>query len=152
MTKKIVFVVILVGFLAMVYANGNAKDLPMEDIENQLKEKTKIEKMAKCDNRNLMQFFGLDYEQYESHIFYKGKEALSVEEVLIVKAASEDDLADVKDAVESRIQSQIKTFDGYGPKQVAMLKNAIVTTKGNYLFYCVATDPDKYEEVFKDAI
>lgn len=152
MTKKIVFVVVLVGFLAMVYANGNAKDLPMEDIENQLKEKTNIEKMAKCDNRNLMQFFGLDYEQYESHIFYKGKEALSVEEILIVKAHSEDDLASVKDAVDTRIASQIKTFEGYGPEQVAMLKNAIVTTKGNYLFYCVSKNPEKYEEVFKDAI
>ena len=72
--------------------------------------------------------------------------------MLIVKAHSKEDLSPVKDAVDARIASQIKTFEGYGPEQVAMLKNAIVTTKGNYLFYCVSKNPEKYEEVFKDAI
>jgi hypothetical protein len=85
-------------------------------------------------------------------MYYKGKEALSVDEVLIVKAKNKDDLAQVKDLVEDRISSQTATFEGYGPTQVAELKNAIVETKGVYLFYCVAKNPDKYEEVFKDAI
>lgn len=152
MVKKIIFIVVLIGFLAVVYANGNAKDVPMKDIETLLKKNTNIEKMAKCSNRDLVQFLGLDYEQFESHIYYKGKEALSVEEVFIVKANSKADLSGVKDKVEERIDSQKTTFEGYGPTQVAMLKNAIIITKGNYLFYCVSKDSDKFEEVFKDAI
>ncbi len=89
-----------------------------------------------------------------NHIsFIKEKEALSVEEVLVVKAHSKDDLTSVKDAVDARIASQIKTFEGYGPGTGGDAeKNAIVTTKGNYLFYCVSKTPEKYEEVFKDAI
>lgn len=152
MIKKTIFVVILAGFLALVYANGNAKDVPMKDIENLLKKNTTIEKMAKCSNRDLMQFIGLDYEQFDSHIYFKGKEALSVEEVLIVKANSKEDLSTVKDKVEERIASQTTAFEGYGPTQVAMLDDAIVTTKGNYLFFCVSKNPDVFEEVFKDAI
>lgn len=152
MIKKSIFVIILIAFLAAVYAGNNAKDVPIADIEKALIAKTDIESMEKCSNRNLMQFFQLDYEQYESHIYYKSTKALSVTELLIVKAAAKDDLAAVKDAVDNRIESQIKTFQGYGPKQVALLKNAIVKTKGNYLFYCTGKNAEKYEEVFTDAI
>ncbi len=152
MLKKGIFVLILVAFLAMVYADGSSGDVPMADIEKQLLESTDMSKMTKCDNRNLMQFFGLDYEQYNSHIYYKGTEALSVDEILIIKANSKNDLNGVKDAVENRIDTQITTFEGYGPKQVALLKNAIVTTKGNYLFYAVCDDAEKAEEVFEHVI
>lgn len=152
MIKKTIFVVVLISFLAIVYANGNAKDVPLRDIDALLRKETNIEKMAKCNNRDLMQFISLDYEQFDSHLYYKGKEALSVEEILIVKVNSKDILSAIKDKVEERIESQITTFEGYGPEQVAMLGNAIVTTKGNYLFYCVSKNPDKFEEVFKDAI
>lgn len=86
MIKKSIFLIILIVFLTMVYADGNAKDVPMEDIENKLIEETDLGKMAKCGNRNLMQFLNLDYQQYDEYLYYKGKEALSVDEVLIVKA------------------------------------------------------------------
>lgn len=152
MLKKGIFVVILAVFLGMVYADGNAKDIPLSDIEKRLDSKTKISEMAKCSNRDLLQFISLDYQIYDSHIYYKSDKALSVEELLIVKAKNKDDLAEVKDAVEKRVESQITTFEGYGAEQVAMLKNYIITTRGNYLFYCVAETPEKYEEVFKDAV
>ena len=57
-----------------------------------------------------------------------------------------------EDAAESRIDSQTHTFESYGPAQVAMLKNAIVLKKGQYLFYCTAKNPDTYEEVFNHVI
>lgn len=152
MLKKIIFTVILIVFLSGVYANGSAKDVPMEDIEEQLIQNTDIEKMAKCDNRSLMQFFGLDYETFDAHIYYKGTEALSVDEILIVKAEDKSDLDQVRDAVEKRISSQIATFEGYGPKQVALLKNAVITLKGDYLFYATGKDAEKMEEVFADAV
>ena len=152
MIKKSIFLIILIVFLTMVYADGNAKDVPMEDIENKLIEETDLGKMAKCGNRNLMQFLNLDYQQYDEYLYYKGKEALSVDEVLIVKAKNRDDLSAVKDAVENRIDSQITTYEGYGPSQVALLKNAVVTTKGKYLFYCTGKSAEKNEEVFDSVI
>ena len=152
MIKKILSVIVLVLFLAGVYANGNAKDISMPEIEQQLQNHTAFNKMTKCDNRNLMQFFGLDYQQYDSYLYYKSSEALSVEEILIVKAKEKSDLSGVQDAVDTRIDSQISTFEGYGPTQVAQLKNAVVVTKGNYLFYCTGDDAEDLEEVFEDAV
>lgn len=152
MAKKAFFIVVLAVFLVFVYTGQNAGDVPMEEIEKQLVEQTELTEMQKCGNRTLMQFYGLDYEQFDSYIYYKSDKALSVEELLIVKAKDRADLASVKEAAESRIQSQIKTYEGYGPKQVAMLKNAIVTLRGSYLFCCIADAPETYKEVFTDVI
>ncbi len=152
MAKKAVFVIVLAFFLIFIYTGQNADDVPMEEIEQQLTENTDLASMSKCGNRMLMQFYGLDYEQLDEYIYYKSTEALSVEELLIVKAKDKSSLDSIKDAAESRIQSQIKTYESYGPKQVAMLENAIITVRGKYLFCCVADAPESYKEVFTDAI
>jgi hypothetical protein len=149
---KVILILVLIIFLAIVYSRANAKNVSMSKIDSDLRAKTGIEKMEKCNNRQLMQFMELDYSNYQSYIYYKSTEALGVEEVLVIKAKHRSDLTAVQDAVDKRISSQISTFESYGPTQVAMLKNAIVTKKGRYLFYCVSSNPEKYEEVFKHAI
>ena len=146
MAKKAVFVVILIIFLFSVYARAGAKDVPMKEIEKALTAQTDMTQMAKCDNRNL------DYEQYDSYLYYKGKEALSVDEVLVIKTHEKTDLDNIKDAVEKRIDSQKATFDGYGPTQVALLSNAVIITKGNYLFYCTGKNADDTGEVFRNVV
>ena len=140
---KCALLVVLFAFLAIVYSRENAKDVSMDKIEAQLIKKTNIEKLQKQKPRDLVQFIGLDANNYE---------AVSVDEVLVIKVKNKSDVKAVKDAVEKRITSQIEAFDNYGPEQVKELKNAIVTSRGKYVFYGVAKDPDKYEEVLLSVI
>lgn len=152
MAKKISFVVILIIFLTAVYAHGNAKDVPLKDIDGLLSEKTDITSMEKEDDRGLMQFMHMDPARFEEYLYYRNSEALSVEELLIVKVEDREELSSLKDDVDKRIREQTKTFESYGPVQIDMLKNAIVSTNGNYLFYCTGPNGEKYREVFYDAI
>ena len=126
---KCALLVVLFAFLAIVYSRENAKDVSMDKIEAQLIKKTNIEKLQKQKPRDLVQFIGL-----------------------VIKVKNKSDVKAVKDAVEKRITSQIEAFDNYGPEQVKELKNAIVTSRGKYVFYGVAKDPDKYEEVLLSVI
>ena len=149
---KVAFIGILVVFLAVVYMMNDADNVPMSRIEEALKKETDVEELKKCNTRELLEFVGLDYANYSEVLYYKSKVALDVTELAIIKAKDKNDLNDVEDAVESRIASQINTYQDYGPKQVNQLKNAVITKRGNYLFYCVADDPEKYEEVFRNAV
>ncbi len=149
---KIILTAVLIIFLLVVYGQANAKDVPMSTIEKALTSSTDIQQMHKCSSRELMEFMSIDASQYKGFIYYKSKNALGVEEVLVLKAARGQSLSGAEDAAESRIDSQITTFENYGPEQVAMLKNAIVVKKGQYLFYCTAKNPDKYEEAFNHVI
>lgn len=150
---KIVLVAALLLFLFFVYRGNSAKDVPVKDIESALVKQTNIEKiMEPCGDRDLLQFMGLDYRDYDSYVYYKTSEALGVDELLIVKVKNRSDLTGVEDAVDKRVSSQITKFDSYGPSQVRELNNAIIEKKGKYLFYCTAKSPEKYEEVFRNAI
>ena len=149
---KLILILILVVFLMLVYQSARAEDVPVDTIEQALRKETDIESMEKCGNRQLMQFIGLDHSQYDGYIYYRTREALGVDELLIVKAQEREDLPQVEDMVEQRIKDQMVTFDSYGPSQVRLLKNAVIYKKGNYLFYCVGKDPDRYEEVLKHAV
>ena len=149
---KMALVLVLIIFLAIVYNMNNAKDVPLKDIESELKEKTDIKDLKKCNTRELLEFIGIDYSNYDEVIYYKSGIALDVKEILIVKAKEKSDLDAVEDAVETRINDQINTYRDYGPKQVAELKNAVVIKRGKYLFYAVSPKPEKYEEVFAHAV
>lgn len=152
MYKKIFFTIILIIFLVAVYSHGNAKDVPLKNIDKALSQQKTISSMEKLNERQLLQFLNLDATKFKEFIYYKGTEALSVEELLIIKANNKEDLSTVKDVVDKRITEQIKTFESYGPDQVAMLKNAVISTKGNYLFYCVSENAEEYKEVLFNAI
>ena len=149
---KAAFIAVLIIFLAAVYDMNDARNVPMRDIENSLKAKTDIEELKKCNTRELLEFVGIDYSGYSEVLYYKSRVALDVTELCIVKAHSRNDLNDVQDAVEKRVDSQINTYRDYGPKQVNQLKNAVITKRGKYLFYCVADEAEKYEEVFRHAV
>lgn len=152
MIKKILLTVILVVFLGMVYSYGNAKDVPLSEIDQAFSKAQVLSSMEKASPRQVSQFFKIESSQYEDCLYYRNTEALSVEEVLIIKVKTKNDISPIKDALENRISSQIKAFDGYGPKQVALVKNHKLFVKGNYIFFCVGKKPDKIAEVFKDAI
>lgn len=149
---RLLLILALAAFLRGVYTSADAADVSMESIRTAMLEKTKISALQECHERKLLQFMGINYQNYDSYIYYKSKESLGVDEVLVVKVKNTSDLEGLKDAVESRIKSQEKVFDGYGTEQMKLLKNGIVETKGKYLFYCVSEDSAQYEEVFRDAV
>ncbi len=147
-----VFICVLAAFLASVYVMNDAENVPMAKIEDSLTRETDLGDMKKCNTRELLEFMGIDYSLYDEVLYCKSKVALDVTELLIVKANDKKDLNGVQDAVEKRVSSQINTYRDYGPEQVSQLKNAVILKRGNYLFYCVAADPEKYEEVFSNAV
>lgn len=146
-------VVVLILFLVMIYGRDGANDVPLEDIKTSITENCTMEKMESCSDRDLMKFIGLNAEEYgDSFVYIKSNESLGVEELLILKTPSESKLDAAKDACESRIDSQINTFKGYGAEQCRMLGQATLFTKGDYLFYSVGDNSYEYEEVFRNAI
>ena len=152
MIKKILYTLILIMFLASVYIHGNAKDIPLKDIDKMLMEEKTISSMEASSDREMLEFMNIDPATLSEYIYYQGTEALSVEELLIIKVKDKAQLASLKDAVEKRIEDQISTFESYGPVQVAMLENAIISTKGNYIFYSTGKHSEKYKEVLFNAI
>lgn len=152
MIVRSLLVLALVFFLWAIYSSSRASDVSMESIREAMIQNTDIQEMEECGDRKLLQFLNLNYQEYDSYLYWKSKESLGVDEVLVVKVREASDLDGVKDAAEARVKSQERIFESYGPDQMKLLGNAVIETRGKYLFYCVSEQATKYEEVFRDAV
>jgi len=153
MKKKLIFLAVLTVFLALVFMRQNSADIPLADIESQLLSETDISRsMRKSGDLDLLHFMSVAPQDTVEYLYYRDTGALSVDELLIIKAHGHNELGPFRDAVEARIDEQIKTFEGYGPDQVAALNSALIIEKGPYILYYVGPDQDLIEEVFTHAI
>lgn len=149
---KVAFIVVLAIFLIFVYWTESAKDIPMSQIEKALLSNKYVKEMTVQTPRELERYMHIAASNYDGFFYTRSVNNLAVDEVLVVKAKSKDQLNQLKDAIDNRINQQITNYQGYAPRQVSMLKNAKTFTKGNYIFYCVSKKPDSISEDFTDVI
>ena len=108
--------------------------------------------MGQATVLDFKRIFGLNAEDYEGIAYFKPVSQMDVEELLIVKVKSEEQMESLEEAADERIENQKKSFDGYGAAQCALLEKAIVKKKGNFLFYCTSPDAEEYCNRFVDAM
>lgn len=149
---KIAFLIVLAIFLIFVYWTESAKDVPMSNIEKKLLKNKYVEEMKVQTPRELERYMQISSSNYDGFFYARSVNNLAVDEVLIVKVKSREQLNNLQDAVDARLKQQIVNYQGYAPEQVSMLKNAKTFTKGNYIFYCVSKKPDSISEDFTDVI
>lgn len=149
---KVIFLIILAVFLIFVYWTESAKDVPMNTIEKELLKNKYVKEMKVQTARELKRYMQISASDYDGFFYARSVNNLAVDEVLIIKVKSKEQLDYLKDAVDTRLKQQITNYQGYAPKQVSMLKNAKTFTKGNYIFYCVSKKPDSISEDFTDVI
>lgn len=149
---KVVFLIVLAFFLIFVYWTESAKDVPMSNIEKKLLKNKYVEEMKVQTPRELERYMQISGSNYDGFFYARSVNNLAVDEVLIVKVKSREQLNNLQDAIDARLKQQIANYQGYASEQVSMLKNAKTFTKGNYIFYCVSKKPDSISEDFTNVI
>ena len=87
---------------------------------------------------------------YESFMSYGPISYMNVEEITIFKQSDKQKRQQLLEKVESHIDSQIKSFEGYGIEQTEMLKKAMVIQKQEYIICVVLPDIDAVETCLND--
>lgn len=132
--------------------NGETAGGDEQDEGKETQDEGVFDGMGPATALDFKRIFGLNAEDYEGTAYFKPISQMDVEELLIVKVASDDQMETLEKAVEERIENQKKSFDGYGAAQCALLEKAIVKEKGNFLFYCTSPDAEEYCDRFADAL
>ena len=107
----IVFVVVL-----MMYTSGSSKsfDEVRQSVEAALDTESLTEQEASVFKRN----FGLNAADYTGVMYYSTGANISAEEILLIKVRSEDQIQEVTNAIDERVESRINDFEGYAPDEV----------------------------------
>lgn len=150
--KKYILTLSFVCTMFVASGCGINNDKSASSIIEDISKTVNLNNMEKSDSKSLRRFFGLNSSEFEDFSIYIPKSTMDVEEMLVIKVKDKGQIQGIEDAIDSRVNKQIESFSGYGPKQVALLQDYEVKDKGNFVFYGVSKDLDKLTDAFKESI
>ena len=98
--------------------------------------------MQRASDILLRKNLGLDADTLSGAVYYATTDFMDVSEVLILKEADTDLLDTVEQTVRERIKASRAVFESYGPEQVALLDNAQIYRKADYLILVIKDRAD----------
>jgi hypothetical protein len=112
-----------------------------------------LSRMQQGSDSVVKRLYSLDCSEFDGVMLYWPVSNMDAEEILIVKLKDISQQETVKKAIENRLQTQKKSFDGYGVEQYDLLTtHAVVDIQGNYILFAVSPDCEKIESAFRAAL
>lgn len=149
---KWLFVAALCVFLYFMLSANRESRAAFSDVQEAVISTADLTPMAEGDNQTFKRLYGLSASDYENVLLYYPTTNMGAEELLLIQLKDLSQQQAVKDAIESRLDTQKKSFDGYGVDQYAMLEKAVVEVQGNYILLVVANDPAPVRKAFLGAL
>ena len=139
------FVIIL-----MLFMSGSTR--PFDEVKEAVAESLDPDELTEQDGARLKRDFGLNAADYSGVAYYSAKSTISASEVLLIRVDNDSQVRTVTDAIDSRIESRKNDFASYIPEQYALLENAKISVRGNYIFYAVSEKADDYLNAFSGSL
>lgn len=149
--KWLAVVLMLIFFIKLTSGTGDS-NASFESVSEAVTKTLDQTNMTSADNQMIKRLYGLDPSQFDGILCYSPATNMAAEEVLLIKLKSDDQQDAVREAIEARRDSQMRTFDGYGFEQYAMLEQSIIEVHGNYILYISSNDPKTTVKAFSDAL
>lgn len=92
----------------------------------------------------------LSYDMVDSYFYAYAKDG-TAEEIAAIKLKDKGDVASMMDSLHDHVKQREGTFQEYDPKQVEMVKNAVVTRQGNYITLIISQKNGLVQKVFQES-
>ena len=142
----------LAAYLTVLYTSDSAKNIPMEQISQTMEQNQDIVSLNQETRSDLKRYYQTDDRSIDGYFFYKAASPMAVEEICIMKARDSEQANTLLESANSHLSSQKQVFEGYGTDQMALLNNAIVAKKGNYVYYMCGADAQNWRTAFLSLI
>lgn len=142
----------LLLFIGSLLMGGKNSKADIEQVAQNVEQSVSMESLSRADNRMVKRLFGINAGDYEGTALYVSDSNMKVEEILIVKLKEASQAEEVEKAVQSRLERQLDSFEGYDPQQCALLEAHVLDTVGNYLLYVVHDDAAAADRAFRKSL
>ena len=149
---KYLMVVLLIIYVVFLVTQEGDNTVSVDTIEKNITKAVKLEGMKKGTTQDLKKYYSLNANDYEGISLYIPDDVMSVNEILVIKVKNESQIETVEKAVEIRVNTQEKNFEGYGVEQTKLIHAAIIETRGRYVLLAVSKDADRIDAAFKKSI
>ncbi len=150
---KWIFAVIIIVMIVSKFAANRTSKASFEKVQKAVvKTVQKDETMLDGDKNMIKRLYGLNPADYDGMMLKYPSTNMDVNEVLLVKLKNLDQQKPVTEAVEARLATQKKNFDGYGTDQYSILEKSVVDVRGNYILFVVAKNPGPIVKAFESSL
>lgn len=149
---RIGMVVILLVFIILLQVGNKNSNSTLNAVTDSVIKAIKVEGMEESNNRMFKKFYGLNASDYEGVTLYAPVTNMNAEELLIIKLKDRSQAESVTEAINSRLETQKSSFEGYGIEQFDLLENHILDVQGNFILYIVHPDATKADQAFRSSL
>lgn len=147
-----ILIALLIVFIAHLLSGGKTSSTPVETVAAKVTAAADLTNVTQADSQKLKKYYGLNANDYEGVAFYLGNSNMDVDEILIVRMKDSAQENALKDAMQTRIDTQTQSFEGYGVNQTKLLKDAVIDVKGNYALLVVNEKAAEADEAFRKSL
>lgn len=149
---KYLLILALLGFVFLQLSTNRESSADFSTVQEAVLSAADTSPMVESDNIMLKRLYGLDGADYDGVMLFTPTTNMGAEELLLVKLRDLSQQEAVVTAMETRIETQIGIFEGYGVEQTAMLEKAVLEVQGNYILLVVSADPAPVKQAFLSAL
>ena len=149
---KVILGIGIVVYLVLLCIQGYSNDISLDNLQKRYEKQKLLSGMQEQKEKNLRRYYGIEAAQCEEYLYYKAESTMAVDELLIVKAGSAKEAKEMEKNAKNHLESQKKSFEGYGIEQTALLKKAEVGSTGKYVIYMAGEKASKQKKVFDEMV
>lgn len=150
----IITLIIIVSIFLVINFNNkqNIIEIDIEELGKKISESGVFQdEIAKVDKEIVYKAYGFNDNLIKEIVSYQGSGATS-EEILILQVNEKENLNEVKEMINNRIEERKEIFVSYLPKEVYKLENNIFRVYNNYIIMCISNDNEKVDEIINQII
>lgn len=129
-----------------------AKEVSVQDIYKSVGESTQLPSMVEGDDNFISNYYGIDPANLDSYVFASAEDATLATSVIIMKAKSEDVVANLESALNTVKDQKAAEMQGYIPEQYDIVADSSVRTEGLYVYLVIAENAGDIESVISAAL
>lgn len=149
---KYILLILLIAFIVSLMRGDKISSSKLEDVTAKVIEAMDMTDLSVADNRTVRRLYGLNVDDYDGVRLYVSDSNMKVEEVLIIKLKDESQAETVEAAALGRVDTQLQSFEGYGPEQCKLLEDHVLDTEGNYVLFVVNQEAQAADQAFQKSL
>ena len=146
LAKALLAALLVVMLAAMIH--GSTWKADFEELEERVETGLNLSGMQKGDEQLLRRLYGLSAGELKHWVLYTAQDNMDVEELLLVEAAEEGQVSQIRQAIEKRVETQKNNFEGYGPEQLKLIEGYVLWESDPYLLFVISENAEAAKSGF----
>ena len=134
---KTILIIMLFVYIIWDLSSGGVSDADIESVAEAVVKAADISDPIPAENRMIKRFYGLNPNDYDGALLYAPTDNMDANELFLVKLSDVSQSESVIAAIDERLTTQKKSFEGYGAEQTKLLNDHVLQVEGNYILYAV---------------